>query len=128
MLKILGILTIEDILTGALFNIAICTGLRRSEKIGLHIDGIDSINNIISVKRAVVWDKKNQILLEKETKTKGSVRDVPIPLFCAESIKEYLKLRDRIIQRFKKKIQNYIPPKNLFLSKNGVYKRKNSIK
>ena len=102
LLQILDILKTEDVLTEALFTIAICTGLRRGELVGLHIDDIDFNNNMISVKRAVVWDYKNKKTLEKATKTKGSVREVPMPLFCTEAIKEYLKLRDRIIQRLKK--------------------------
>lgn len=119
LLQILDILKTEDVLTEALFTIAICTGLRRGELVGLHIDDIDFNNNMISVKRAVVWDYKNKKTLEKATKTKGSVREVPMPLFCTEAIKEYLKLRDRIIQRLKKKYKDYVPPKNLFLSKYG---------
>lgn len=119
LLEILDILKTEDSLTEALFTIAICTGLRRGELVGLHLEDIDFDNNMISVKRAVVWDKKNQQILEKDTKTKGSVREVPIPRFCTEAIIEYLKLRQRIIQQFKRKITNYIPPRNLFLSKTG---------
>ena len=119
LLQILDILKTEDVLTEALFTIAICTGLRRGELVGLHIDDIDFSNNMISIKRAAIWDSKNKKTLEKATKTKGSVREVPMPLFCTEAIKEYLKLRDRIIQRLKKKDKSYIPPKNLFLSKYG---------
>lgn len=119
LLQILDILKTEDVLIEALFTIAICTGLRKGELVGLHLEDVDFTNNMISVKRSAVWDKENQRAIEKATKTKGSVRDVPIPLFCAEAIKEYLKLRDRIVQRFKKKNKNYIPPRNLFLSKYG---------
>ncbi len=119
LMKILDLLKEEGLLIETLFTISICTGLRRGEILGLHIDDIDFINNSISVKRAVVWDKEKQKIVEKDTKTKNSVRSVPIPLFCTEIIKEYFKLRDRIIQRFKRKFDNYNPPKNLFLSKYG---------
>ncbi len=119
LIEILDILKTEDSLKEALFTIAICTGLRRGELVGLHIEDINFDNNMISVKRAVVWDKENQRILEKDTKTKGSVREVPIPRFCTEAIMEYLKLRQRIIQRFKAKNSNYVPPRNLFLSKTG---------
>lgn len=119
LIQILDILKTEDSLKEALFTIAICTGLRRGELVGLHIEDIDFDNNMISVKRAVIWDKKNQRILEKDTKTKGSVREVPIPRFCTEAIMEYLKLRQRMIQQFKRKNDNYIPPRNLFLSKTG---------
>lgn len=119
LMKILDLLKEEGVLIETIFTISICTGLRRGEILGLHIDDIDFINNSISVKRAVVWDKEKQKIVEKDTKTKNSVRNVPIPLFCTEIIKEYFKLRDRIIQRFKRKNSNYNPPKNLFLSKYG---------
>ena len=88
--------------------------------VGLHLEDIDFEINMINVKRAVVWDKGNQRILEKATKTKGSVREVPVPLFCMEVIKEYLKLRERIIYNFKRRNRNYIPPRNLFLSKTGA--------
>ena len=112
LINILDILKKENPLTEVLFTIAICTGLRRGELVGLHIEDIDFDNNMISVKRAAVWDKKNQVILEKDTKTKGSVREVPIPRFCTEAIIEYLKLRQRIIQQFKRKNPNYTPPRN----------------
>lgn len=118
LMKILDLLKEEGLLIETMFTISICTGLRRGEILGLHIDDIDFINNSISVKRAVVWDKEKQKIVEKDTKTKNSVRNVPIPLFCTEIIREYFKLRD-IIQRFKRKFDNYNPPKNLFLSKYG---------
>lgn len=119
LIEILDLLKKEDSLKEALFTIAICTGLRRGELVGLHIEDINFDNNMISVKRAVVWDKKNQRILEKDTKTKGSVREVPIPRFCTEAIIEYLKLRQRMIQQFKRRNDKYIPPRNLFLSKTG---------
>lgn len=119
LIEILDILKKEDPLTETLFTISICTGVRRGELVGLHLEDIDFVNNMINVKRAVVWDKGNQRILEKATKTKGSVREVPVPLFCMEVIKEYLKLRERIIYNFKRRNRNYIPPRNLFLSKTG---------
>lgn len=119
LIEILDILKKEDPLTETLFTISICTGVRRGELVGLHLEDIDFENNMINVKRAVVWDKGNQRILEKATKTKGSVREVPVPLFCMEVIKEYLKLRERVIYNFKRRNRNYIPPRNLFLSKTG---------
>lgn len=109
LLEILEILKNEDPLTETLFTIAICTGLRRGEIAGLHLEDIDFTNNVISVKRSVVFNKASKKIVEKETKTKGSVREVPIPLFCAEVIKEYLKLRDKIIKKLQKKDKSYIP-------------------
>lgn len=119
LIEILDLLKMEEILIETLFTISICTGIRRGELVGLHIDDIDFDNNMIFVRRAVVWDKDNQRVLEKETKTKGSVREIPVPLFCIEVIREYLKLRARIIQKLKIKNNAYTAPKNLFLNKCG---------
>ena len=119
LIEVLDLLKKEDIITECLFTIAICSGLRRGEIVGLHIDDINFVSNTISVNRAVVWDYKKSISIEKETKTKGSVRVVPVPLFCMEVIREYLKLRDRMISRFKKEYRNYKVIDNLFLNKYG---------
>lgn len=119
LIEVLDLLKKEDIITECLFTIAICSGLRRGEIVGLHIDDINFVNNTISVNRAVVWDYKKSISIEKETKTKGSVRVVPVPLFCMEVIREYLKLRDRMVSRFKKEYRNYKVIDNLFLNKYG---------
>ena len=119
LIEVLDLLKKEDIITECLFTIAICSGLRRGEIVGLHVDDINFVNNTISVNRAVVWDYKKSISIEKETKTKGSVRVVPVPLFCMEVIREYLKLRDRMVSRFKKEYRNYKVIDNLFLNKYG---------
>jgi len=119
LIEVLDLLKKEDIITECLFTIAICSGLRRGEIVGLHIDDINFVSNTISVNRAVVWDYKKSISIEKETKTKGRVRVVPVPLFCMEVIREYLKLRDRMISRFKKEYRNYKVIDNLFLNKYG---------
>lgn len=113
---ILELLKIEDEFTEAMFTLAICTGLRRSELVGLHLEDINFDNYIINVKRCVVWDDDKAKAIEKETKTKGSVRSVPIPQFCTEAIKEYLKLRNRKVNKFKMENPKYIEPLNLFIS------------
>ena len=119
LINILELLKKEDALTEALFTLAICTGLRRGEILGLHVEDIDFDNNVVKVNRAVVWDYQNKKIVEKATKTKGSVREVPIPSFCADCLKEYLKLRERIIRRFEKSNIDYVAPNNLFLGRNG---------
>lgn len=119
LIEVLELLKKEDIVTECLFTIAICSGLRRGELVGLHLNDINFVNNTISVNRTVVWDERISTSIEKETKTKGSVRVVPVPLFCMEVIKEYLKLRERMVIRFKKTIKNYKEINNLFLNKYG---------
>ncbi len=116
---VLELLLKEYITIEALFTIAICTGLRRSEILGIHVNEIDFENGTISINHSVVWDKENKIIVEKETKTKGSVRIVPIPIFCIDVIKEYIKLREKIVQRRKNRDSSYLPPNNLFLGRDG---------
>lgn len=106
----------EDTYSEAMFTLSICTGIRKGELVGLHLDDINFNNNTINVKRAVVWDNEKKIIVEKDTKTKGSVRTVPIPQFCADAIREYLKTRNRIATRYKNKNSKYIEPQNLFIS------------
>ena len=119
LLKVLDLLSREDILSETLFTIAICTGLRRGELIGLHVEDINFETNEISVNRAVVYNEKKHKIIEKETKTKGSVRVVPVPIFCMDVIKDYLKLRAKIIQRNKRINSKYVPINNLFINING---------
>lgn len=120
LMEVLDILKTEDPITEVMFTLAICTGLRRGEIVGLHIEDIDFIKNKIYVKRDAVWDDILKKTIEKETKTPDGVRNVPIPLFCTEAIKEYLKLRERIVERFKRIYENsYIECNNLFLGKYG---------
>ena len=119
LLRILDLLSKEDPLSECLFTIAICTGLRRGELIGLHVDDINFETNEIYVNRAVVYDEKKHKIIEKETKTKVSVRVLPVPIFCMDVIKDYLKLRAKIIQRLKRRNPKYIPIDNLFINMNG---------
>lgn len=119
LMYILDLLKHEDIVTECIFTIAICTGLRRAELCGLHINDIDIINNQISVRRAVVWNSEIKELIEKSTKTKGSVRTIPIPLFCIDVIKEYINFRTRLVDRYNRLDINYKNIDNLFLGKFG---------
>ena len=119
LMEVLNLLKNEDIITETMFNIAICTGMRRSEILGLHIEDIDFDNNLIHVKRSVVYDSEHGEVVEKSTKTINSVRTIPVPLFCIEIIKEYLKTRERIIWNLKRTIPDYKEIQNLFLGKYG---------
>ena len=119
LLKILDLLSKEDPLSECLFTIAICTGLRRGELVGLHVEDIDFETNEIYIKRAVVYDEKKHKTIEKATKTKGSIRVVPVPIFCMDVIKDYLKIRSKIIHRLKSKNHKFVPVNNLFINMKG---------
>ena len=119
LIEVMLLLEKEDITTELLFNLFICTGMRRGELVGLHLDNIHLDKNFIKIEISAVWDSENKKIVEKKTKSEGGVREIPIPQFCVDKIKEYLKLRERKIMNFKRKNKNYVAPKNLFLSRSG---------
>lgn len=119
LIEVMLLLEKEDITTELLFNLFICTGMRRGELVGLHLDNIHLDKNFIKIEIPAVWDSENKKIVEKKTKSEGGVREIPIPQFCVDKIKEYLKLRERKIMNFKRKNKNYVAPKNLFLSRSG---------
>lgn len=119
LIEVMLLLEKEDITTELLFNLFICTGMRRGELVGLHLDNIHLDKNFIKIEIAAVWDSENKKIVEKKTKSEGGVREIPIPQFCVDKIKEYLKLRERKIMNFRRKNKNYVAPKNLFLSRSG---------
>lgn len=114
---ILELLKKADIETRCIATIDICTGLRRGEIIGLHLDDIDYKSGMIHVKRTAIWDDYQKMVIEKEPKTKKSVRSVPVPQFCLDTISEYLNYRERKIEVIKSKCGNKIKiPDNIFVS------------
>lgn len=119
LIEVMLLLEKEDITTELLFNLFICTGMRRGELVGLHLDNIHLDKNFIKIEISAIWDSENKKIVEKKTKSEGGVREIPIPQFCVDKIKEYLKLRERKIMNFKRKNKNYVAPKNLFLSRSG---------
>ena len=119
LIEVMLLLEKEDITTELLFSLFICTGMRRGELVGLHLDNIHLDKNFIKIEISAVWDSENKKIVEKKTKSEGGVREIPIPQFCVDKIKEYLKLRERKIMNFKRKNKNYVAPKNLFLSRSG---------
>ena len=118
--NILELLEQEDIETRCIVTIAICTGLRRGEIVGLHLDDIDYKEGKIKVRRTAIWDDFTKQVIEKSPKTAGSVREVPVPPFCLQVISEYLKFRERAIEEIKLKYGNKTKiPDNIFLSNAG---------
>ena len=77
----------EDITKRLAVEIAIKTGLRRSEIFGLKWSDIDFTNNIMSVNKT--RQKSQNKMLELTTKTYSSIRDITIPDSLSELLKEY---------------------------------------
>ena len=113
----------EPIESKTIFIIAMATGLRRGEILGLHLDGLKLDDDHLNVEWEVVRSKKMKKLIEKRPKTGKSIREVPIPPFCVEAIKEYLEWRTRKVERMKVQDPKYKEKPNLFLGDDGGFMR-----
>jgi integrase len=72
-----SLLDTKSIFTSIPFYIMMYTGMRRAEMCGLHWDDIDLVNRVIHIKRDRIF-VSGKGAVERETKTKYSVRKVPI--------------------------------------------------
>ena len=121
--EVINLIKKEPIEDQCLYAIIICTGFRRGELVALHLDDINFENKELSVNRDIVRDELNHTIIEKKPKTSDSIRDVPIPDFCIQIIRDYLDWRSRKIEGLKLKNPNYEEKENLFLSRNGYLMR-----
>ena len=125
---------------GGMFIIDCCTGLRRCELNGLHIektrkhdkdieldvefvnkDGEKYIGGLVFARHSVVFDKELKKVVERDIpKTEKGKRGIPIPPICVEAIRECIKYREKEIQLLRNKYGKdlEIVP-NLFLGKTG---------
>ena len=123
-----------------MFIIDCCTGLRRCELNGLHIektrkhdkdieldvefvnkDGEKYIGGLVFARHSVVFDKELKKVVERDIpKTEKGKRGIPIPPICVEAIRECIKYREKEIQLLRNKYGKdlEIVP-NLFLGKTG---------
>lgn len=79
------------------FQMALFGGFRRGELIALTWDDIDFSKNTIHVTKSSAMVKGKMIT--KETKTKGSVRDVVLPLLVMESLKKWKAQQNMLIMQ-----------------------------
>lgn len=68
--------------------LAVWLGMRRSEIIGLCWDCVDTENNLIHIRRAVVPNEKNEWVLKDTAKNESSQRAVECPQYIMDKIKE----------------------------------------
>lgn len=80
----------------ALVEIAIFTGMRRGEIVGLKWSDIDFENQKVFVRRSI-YKPKNGKAQEKLPKTKGSIRTISIPECLCKTLLEYRMHQDRHI-------------------------------
>lgn len=73
-------------------TLALTTGLRRGELLGLEWKHVDWKEGIISVEQILVYAVKGKVII-KEPKTKNSKRKVALPPSVLEELKEYYAYR-----------------------------------
>lgn len=70
-----------------IFLIAIFTGMRIGEILGLKLDDIDLKNKIIHIKRTLTRDIDDRVIIGETTKTYNSIRDIPITTLVENILK-----------------------------------------
>lgn len=77
----------EPIMYQALIHLAITSGARRGELVGLKWEDIDCVNNTISIKRSN-YQLKGERVQSKSTKS-GKERVIVIPKYCVDLLKAH---------------------------------------
>ncbi|MBR6577542.1 MAG: tyrosine-type recombinase/integrase [Clostridia bacterium] len=83
----------EPINIRALIEVALFTGLRRGEIVGLKWEDVDLDKQILSVKRSI-YKPKNEKALEKAPKSQCSIRTMAIPEHLCNTLREYQAYQD----------------------------------
>jgi integrase len=73
---------------GVLFELALCTGMRPSEYLGLQWKDVDMEKGIITVQRTLTWRKGGGWYFD-EPKTPRSRRNIPLPATALRALKEH---------------------------------------
>jgi integrase len=74
-----------------IFEIALVTGMRPEEYLGLRWSDIDLAKGIVSVQKALVWHRTGGGWSLEEPKTKKSRRSIPLPKSLADKLKSHRK-------------------------------------
>jgi integrase len=75
------------------FLMAVTTGLRRGEILGLRWKDLNFNANTVSIRKNLVLVNNKPIL--QEPKTQGSIRSITLPLVTIEALKKYKTLQDQ---------------------------------
>jgi integrase len=73
----------------ALFALAVATGMRQGELLGLQWEDVDFENNTVTVRRTVFRVKGRHVI--KDPKTKASRRTITVPAFAMDALHERRK-------------------------------------
>jgi len=75
-----------------MITVALTTGMRRSELLGLEWKHIDWKSGVIDINQTMVHSLKDEFIV-KEPKTKNSIRKVSLPASVLEELREYYSYR-----------------------------------
>jgi integrase len=100
----------------ALFALAIGTGAREGELLGLGREHIDLEAGTVTIRRALAVVKGGFVL--KEPKSKRGVRVVELPRFCVDALREHLK---RLLA------EGHVSAQTVFCTKTGHFISKSSF-
>ena len=76
-----------------LFVLLFCTGVRIGEAAGLKWKQVDLVNGVVQIRKTIVY--VNGTYVYKKPKTESSIRDVKLPSFVVEALREQRKKRGR---------------------------------
>lgn len=88
----------------ALFVLALATGMRRGELLGLKWQDIDFTGNVLYVRRALsrlptqMGRERGDLYIEAEPKTRSSRRSIALPQFAVEALKQH-RIRQEEMRR-----------------------------
>ncbi|GIQ63589.1 site-specific integrase [Paenibacillus cisolokensis] len=71
-----------------LFLLALTSGMRKGEILGLKWDDVDTKSGIVRVKRTIVWAQKS-IYLKDAPKTESSIRTIQLPEQTVKALKKW---------------------------------------
>lgn len=102
-----------------MITLALTTGMRRSELLGLEWRHIDWKNSLIDVSQSLILSLKGEIIV-KEPKTKNSKRKVALPPSVLEELRDYysyrVKERDKLGDAWNENIEQHF----IFCHANGT--------
>lgn len=113
--KFLKLLESEPLKYRVFFNLAVFSGFRRGELLGLEWKDVDFENNLISVRRTSCYTAKQGIYTDT-TKTKRSQRTIKFPASVMELLKKFKAEQDELAQQVGDK---WIDSDRLFVKWNG---------
>ena len=113
--EFLKLLESEPLKYRVFFNLAVFSGFRRGELLGLEWKDVDFENNLISVRRTSCYTAKQGIYTDT-TKTKRSQRTIKFPASVMELLKQFKAEQDELAQQVGDK---WIDSDRLFVKWNG---------